>query len=207
MAWLTLDDKFAHHPKVLALTDKEFRAHITALCYCSAHFTRGVVPAAAMKSLGVSTRIRTKLCEVGLWDQVGNEYEIHDFNVYNGSLEERVGFFLAANPQATANDVCRAVRGKREVVLAVLKQYRTGSLVVPAGTEEVVPGEPENRFLPYPDPDPNPEPEEQDLPGAVRELDHPRDPEANGTAPDLTIRKTIQASLAAAAAANEELPY
>lgn len=33
MAWLRIDDGMMEHPKILGLTDREFRVHMNALCY------------------------------------------------------------------------------------------------------------------------------------------------------------------------------
>lgn len=80
MTWLRLDDRFANHPKILALSDREFRAHVLALCYAAEYETGGNVPRSAWKSLWITEGIARKFVELGLWDSEG---EIHDFRLYN----------------------------------------------------------------------------------------------------------------------------
>lgn len=83
MSWLRIDDKFAAHPKVLELTDREFRVHLQTLCYCAEYQTGGVVPASAFRSLGVTPKITRRLLEVGLWENGDSTVKIHDFHIYN----------------------------------------------------------------------------------------------------------------------------
>lgn len=83
MSWLRLDDKFGSHPKILALTDREFRAHVLALCYAAEYATNGVVPRSAWRTLGITTPIARRLLELGLWDDQDGETTIHDWRAYN----------------------------------------------------------------------------------------------------------------------------
>lgn len=130
MSWLRIDDKFAQHPKMLDLSDREFRVHFAALCYCAEYATSGTVPWSSWKMLGVTQKIVDHLVTVGLWKLEDGCYTIHDFKVYNAeSLADRVAAYVASYPDATANDVHRAIGGKREVVLhEVAKVKIAGSL-------------------------------------------------------------------------------
>jgi hypothetical protein len=42
MSWVRLDDSFPEHPKVIALTDAAFRAHVRGLCYAGRFLTDGL---------------------------------------------------------------------------------------------------------------------------------------------------------------------
>lgn len=83
MAWVRLDDKFTSHPKVLALTDREFRVHLSALCYAAEYKTDGDIPEAAWRLLGVTRKLADRMVAVGVWDIDAGTYLIHDFRVYN----------------------------------------------------------------------------------------------------------------------------
>lgn len=85
MAWVRLDDKFTSHPKVLALSDREFRVHLSSLCYAAEYKTDGAIPEAAWRLLGVTRKIADRLVAVGVWDMDAGTYVIHDFRVYNPS--------------------------------------------------------------------------------------------------------------------------
>lgn len=82
MSWLRIDDKFPFHPKVQALTDREFRVHMTALCYCAQYNTGGRIPPSAWKIIGITQPIADKFLSSGLWDP-GDPPAIHDFRTYN----------------------------------------------------------------------------------------------------------------------------
>jgi hypothetical protein len=87
--WLRLDDNFTSHPKVAQLSDREFRVHVRALCYCARHHTEGVLP--VLREIpGLTPKVAEQLVAVGLWD-VGTDVplQIHDFGEYNGKASER----------------------------------------------------------------------------------------------------------------------
>jgi len=96
MPWLRLDDKFPRHPKVARLSDRAYRLHVDALCYCAEFSTDGYVESGVELALrgrlaGVS-RIRKRplyeLVDGGLWAPVNGGYLIHDFLDYNPSAAE-----------------------------------------------------------------------------------------------------------------------
>lgn len=208
MSWARLDDGFTEHPKILALTDKEFRVHMRAICYASRYRTRGELPASALSGLGATPRVTRRLIEIGVWDE-GNPIKIHDFSIYNGeTIEEKVEAYLARNPDASANDVHREIGGKRDIVLAVVKQIRE----VPAGSHPGTQGTGENGTvepagnqyqgtglggsLSRARADPSPKDQEQE-PRAVPEPRLAGEPALGANGPgDLTIRQQIHDSLA-----------
>lgn len=51
MGWVRLDDGFAEHPKIDALTDGAFRLHVAALGHAARHLTDGIVPEARLPRL------------------------------------------------------------------------------------------------------------------------------------------------------------
>ena len=136
MSWLRLDDGFAAHPKLVQLTDRDFRTWIRVLCWCARYHTKGVLPHRATEEItGLTAGFAQRATALHLLDSYPNSLGIvHDWELYNGSLEERVASYLDDYPDATANQVFRAIGGKRNPVMAIIAQYRTGT---PTGTPTV----------------------------------------------------------------------
>lgn len=87
MPYLNLDDNFADHPKVDALSDGAFRLHVAGLLYASKHLTDGYIPADRITRL-VPHHKRlnlVELMEVGLWLPAAVGYTIHDYLDWNRS--------------------------------------------------------------------------------------------------------------------------
>lgn len=84
MTWVKLDDGFTDHPKVIGLSDRAFRAHVRAMCYC-ARFSPGVgsIPTAVLRSLGATGQVVTELTTAELWDDTTTGLYIHDFAEYH----------------------------------------------------------------------------------------------------------------------------
>lgn len=88
MSWLKIDDGFAENSKVDALSDRAFRLHVAALCYCARNLTDGALAPKAVKVVCAIVRASKKhvqeLIEVSLWIPANDgEYTIKDFNEYN----------------------------------------------------------------------------------------------------------------------------
>lgn len=90
MTWIKLEDSFPDHPKIAALSDRAFRVHISALCYCGKYLTNGVIPAPIANKICVNngSRIIKRLVEIGLWSRVEGGYEINDYLKYQTSKEQ-----------------------------------------------------------------------------------------------------------------------
>lgn len=90
MTWLRLDDSFPDHPKVIGLSDKAFRLHISALCYCTKHLTNGSFSKQIANKLAIQNAQRTIqiLLNLGLWIRTETGYEIHDFLKHQTSKEQ-----------------------------------------------------------------------------------------------------------------------
>lgn len=128
MSWLRVDDGFADHPKLGKLTDPEFRVWMRILCNCARYRNPTVDESSGVK--GLDSRKIAKYVERGLLDQEDGRLVVHDWILYSdATVEDKVAFFLAKSPDASANEVVRAVAGKRELVLAAVKTIRPdGSL-------------------------------------------------------------------------------
>lgn len=90
MAWL--DDRIRDHPKFLELSDRAFRTHILALCYCSQHATGGHLEA-AVKAMNVRKPVVKELVSSRLWDLEDDGLWVHDWQEHNekrdASADER----------------------------------------------------------------------------------------------------------------------
>ena len=82
MTWVKLDDGFPTHPKVLELSDRAFRAYVTALCYAAQHLTDGFVPTRI-----VGKRAATELIDARLIVAGEGGWVIHDYLSFNPSRE------------------------------------------------------------------------------------------------------------------------
>jgi hypothetical protein len=90
MAWARIDDLMPEHPKILALSDRCFRAYVTALCWCSRNLTDGYIPNAALASIGADDEaVLGELWRAKLWKRQGKRgWLIHDYLEYNPSRAE-----------------------------------------------------------------------------------------------------------------------
>ena len=91
MTWVRLDDRFPEHPKIVGLSDRAFRAHVTGLAYCARFLTDGYVPRGALPP----PRVLAELADAGLWTAQGHGCSIHDYLDWNLSKEERAGKAVA----------------------------------------------------------------------------------------------------------------
>ena len=83
MSWARLDDGFPDHPRVKPLSDKAFRAHVTALCYVARYRTNGHVP----MELATPATAR-ELATNGIWMPDTDGWRIRDWRDYNSTREE-----------------------------------------------------------------------------------------------------------------------
>ena len=91
MAWIKIDDSFPDHPKIVELSDKAFRVHISGLCYCGKYLTDGKVPMRiAARFADDDVSILAELTTVGLWkeDLPNNGFVIHDYLTHQTSKEQ-----------------------------------------------------------------------------------------------------------------------
>lgn len=87
MSWVRIDDSAVDHPKILKLTDSQFRLWVKGLCYCQKHLTDGYVPSEALKPMQARAGDAARLCEVSLWEEAPGGFQVHDFLQWNDSRE------------------------------------------------------------------------------------------------------------------------
>lgn len=91
MPWVRLDDRFPSHRKVALLSDRAFRLHVSAICWCAENLTDGHI---ADRELPLVARLRNvkatakHLEDAGLWDRSDGGWFIHDYLDYNPSREQ-----------------------------------------------------------------------------------------------------------------------
>jgi hypothetical protein len=94
--WLRIDDGFADHPKIEALSSDGLRAHLKGMCYCARYLTDGKVPATVARRMA-DPSVLDELQRVGrddekgrpgLWEEKDGYFVIHDFLDFNPSREE-----------------------------------------------------------------------------------------------------------------------
>lgn len=85
MSWVRIDDGFAQHPKIIALSIPARWAFIETLCYAARYETDGIVPDA----IAPNGPVRAELVASGLWENSETSVRIHDYLDYNPSREER----------------------------------------------------------------------------------------------------------------------
>lgn len=95
MSWLKIDDGFAEHPKLSDLSDRSFRLHVAALCYCARNLTDGVLSPKALKVLaavinaGRLARNLSELTQAKVWiSHPDGSYSIYGYLEHNPSAEE-----------------------------------------------------------------------------------------------------------------------
>lgn len=91
MPWVKLDDRFPSHRKVALLSDRAFRLHVSAICWCAENLTDGRI---GDRELPLVAHIRgikataKQLEEAGVWDRVEGGWLVHDYLDYNPSRDQ-----------------------------------------------------------------------------------------------------------------------
>jgi len=105
VTWVKLDDRYAHHPKILAAGPLAMALDIAGMCYAAGHETDGHIPQVTLPLLAPflsPARQRdaaAKLVEVGRWEPVDDGWRIHDFLDYNPTAS-RVAEIRSARQEA-----------------------------------------------------------------------------------------------------------
>lgn len=86
MAWVYLDDQFPDHPKVAAAGGDAAWLYVCGLAYVKRYTTEGRIPKVQVSKLSdrrSPARIARRLVDVGLWDDGGDHYLVHDYHDWN----------------------------------------------------------------------------------------------------------------------------
>lgn len=108
MGWVRIDDNFADHPKVIALSDTAFRLFITGLCYSNRQLTDGLIPYQIVNAwVGDNPeKPSDELEDQNLWEREDKGFKIRSYEEYQPTKEK--------------------VTKKREEARERLKKYREG---------------------------------------------------------------------------------
>lgn len=121
MSWLRLDDGFASHPKLAALTDREFRIWVRLLCYLSRYNSEDgtVTRQSKQEVVGITPKFLAKCESLLLLDPVENELQVHDWNKYrhkpDNTVTERVQRHRDKVRNAVTEDVTNGVTSRARV--------------------------------------------------------------------------------------------
>ncbi len=91
MPWVRLDDRFPSHRKVALLSDRAFRLHVSAICWCAENLTDGHISDRELPLVSHMRGVKAtaaQLQDAGLWDRVESGWLIHDYLDYNPSREQ-----------------------------------------------------------------------------------------------------------------------
>jgi hypothetical protein len=115
VAWVKLDDGFAEHPKVLAISDAAFRLYIVGLCYANRHLTDGRLPHLWLTGgRGRSVpKAAHQLVAAGLWEHDDLGYCIHDY-LQHQTCREDVNSYITARREAGRRGGIASGEARRE---------------------------------------------------------------------------------------------
>jgi hypothetical protein len=92
MAWVYLDDQFPDHPKVILAGGDAGWLFVCGLAYVKRYSTSGLIPKGQVPKLSdrrSPVRLARRLVEVGLWEDRGSHFAIHDYGDWNKPQESR----------------------------------------------------------------------------------------------------------------------
>lgn len=128
MPWVRIDEDFVQHPKVVQVGPFGVALQVAALCYANRNLTDGFVPYGAVRMLLDFNRIgenigekvelwsevgamniASRLVEAGLWEEVEDGFQIHDFEDYQPSRQD-----VLAEREKTRDRVAKHRAAKRK---------------------------------------------------------------------------------------------
>lgn len=79
MPWFKVDDRLAHHPKVVTAGNAAMGLWVRAGAWAAASLTDGFIPLAMLPALGAKPSHADALVKAGLWDVEPAGYRFHDW--------------------------------------------------------------------------------------------------------------------------------
>ncbi len=113
MAWLKIDDQYLFHPKVIEAGLEGRALHMASMTYCAGQLTDGFIPLSVLGLLGAmaglpdANEAAVTLVAVGLWDEWGEGWRVHDYLDYNPTRE------TVTAKRAESKERMRQLRGLR----------------------------------------------------------------------------------------------
>lgn len=87
MTWFKVDDGFWSHPKSVDLTAEAVALWVRAGSYCGKHLTDGYVPKGRLGMLQGTPEAAYELVVAGLWAEVPDGWQFHDWHKYQDTKE------------------------------------------------------------------------------------------------------------------------
>ncbi len=88
MGYVLIDDGMGEHPKIEALSDRDFRAFIRALCWSSRRQTDGHIPPQVLGALQMTKAQATRMVDAGVLNTNGDGgWVIHGYLDHNPPAE------------------------------------------------------------------------------------------------------------------------
>ena len=82
MAWIKIENEVMLHPKVVEAGNEAFGAWVRMVAWCNSELTDGAVPHAIAMQMAGSKRVLKRLVGVGMLEQRGKDFQIHDYLQY-----------------------------------------------------------------------------------------------------------------------------
>jgi hypothetical protein len=81
LTWFKVDDGFAFHPKAIMAGNSALGLWVRAGAWCGANLTDGALPRHMIGTFGAQARDAKKLVSVGLWVEIEDGYQFHEWNL------------------------------------------------------------------------------------------------------------------------------
>jgi hypothetical protein len=170
MSWVTLDDNFPNHPKVLEVGPIAAWLWVCATAYCRRFHTGGFLTAAQAHTLSAAfpdgPELAPALVRVGLWESEPGGYRVHDYRVWYGEdTDEKAekDYFLSTRRAAARKGGLARARNQASNPQANFQAKTEGksqarSQAQPQAKPKETPAS-DPIPIPYPDPGPHPDPD------------------------------------------------
>lgn len=133
MSWTRLDGAYDTHRKMSALGAGQrgnSRRWIWTriLIYTNNHASAEIPPSIGVTIPEATPKFIEEVVQIGLADRDARGHvTVHDWPIYAAvSLDEKVAYYLSRKPDASANEVAKAVGGNRRLVLVLVSRHQDG---------------------------------------------------------------------------------
>lgn len=118
MSWVKIDDRAPEHRKLLKAGAEAAWLWVCGLAYANRQLERdGRIPGEALQILyrfKAPEKLAAQLVAVGLWEQDGEDYIIHDYLEWNHSAEEREAYKAKGRERAAKSYQTRKAKTPEE---------------------------------------------------------------------------------------------
>lgn len=163
MPYVKVEDGIFRNPKVVSVGSNAKLLYIAGICYAGSALTDGFIPTNTIKMLAADTAISSvrkavgDLVKSGLWTEVDDGYQIHDYLAYNESAQkvqakkdaarDRMNKRRSQNEQRSSDDV----RANNDVRSREVREPTTTTTTTTFSDEKDTPQPPQGGQPPPPD--------------------------------------------------------